>query len=975
MPSTYTTNLGIEKIATGEQSGTWGTTTNTNFDLIDTAVNGIVSITLASAGTSGSPNDLPITDGTASNGRNKFIEFVDGGDLGATAYVQLTPNDAEKIVHIRNSLSGSRSIIVFQGTYNASNDFEIPNGADVTLKFDGAGTGATVTDVNVDLTVTGVTATSTASFSGATIDDLGTVTTADINGGTIDGTVIGGSSAAAGTFTTFTSTGIDDNATSTKLTVSDTGIDVTGTVTSDKAIVGYSRAAGTGGIVLYDDDQSENRLTLATGGGTGINAVINQAGGSFNITDASLNTVATFNDGGNVGIGTASPGSSTNYNTLTINGTTGGIVEFHSGGSLQSYILGNSSELRMQSQSTQPLTFNTNGTERMRIDSSGNVGIGTASPATTLHVETSGNTGIQLRSGTASYGNINFNDGATAKGQILYDHNGDYMRLYVNSAERMRIDSSGNVGIGTDSPADELHINNDSSNVNLRLTRNTVTGARISGSDGALSPAIIFETIASSTATERMRIDSSGYVGIGTTSPQDVLHVEGGNARIGADDNSNHSARIQVNSGGASGYEASLDFLYESNATPRARIAVNSSLDGLLFSVLSGGSITERMRLLGNGNLGIGTTSPGYKLQLNSVGDNDGLLVKSGSASYINYLLFGDSGSNTVGRLGYNHANNSMTFFTTDNERMRIDSSGKVGINTSTMGSAAGSLLTLSGTSASYTQFNAGTSGGGAVGTEGNGLVFYGYSGNLGSETYTKHMTLDSSGNVGIGRVPNANGVLQLNAGTGSNCNITFSENSTEKWFIGNVTSSDAFRFYDVVNASERMRITSDAFLLVGTTSTTVDQSNFGTRIGGTSGATLKSFRNAGGGSTCCAFGGNAGEAIVMGDGDLENTNNSYGAISDARLKSNIVDASSQIDDIMAVQVRSYTLNETGDRHIGVVAQELEASGMSGLVKTDDEGMKSVKYSILYMKAIKALQEAVTRIETLEAEVAALKGA
>ena len=48
---------------------------------------------------------------------------------------------------------------------------------------------------------------------------------------------------------------------------------------------------------------------------------------------------------------------------------------------------------------------------------------------------------------------------------------------------------------------------------------------------------------------------------------------------------------------------------------------------------------------------------------------------------------------------------------------------------------------------------------------------------------------------------------------------------------------------------------------------------------------------------------------------------------------------------------------------------------MSGLVKTDDEGTKSVKYSILYMKAIKALQEAVTRIETLEAEVAALKGA
>jgi len=143
MPSTYTTNLGIEKIATGEQSGTWGATTNTNFDLIDQAINGIVAVTLASAGSSGSPNTLAITDGSASDGRNKFVEFVDGGDLGATAYVQLTPNDAEKIVIIRNSLSGGQSLIVFQGTYNASNDFEVPNGNDVVLKFDGAGTGAT----------------------------------------------------------------------------------------------------------------------------------------------------------------------------------------------------------------------------------------------------------------------------------------------------------------------------------------------------------------------------------------------------------------------------------------------------------------------------------------------------------------------------------------------------------------------------------------------------------------------------------------------------------------------------------------------------------------------------------------------------------------------------------------------------------------------------------------------------------------
>ena len=156
MPSTYTTNLGIEKIGTGEQSGTWGTTTNTNLDLIDQAVNGVVQVTLAAAGTSGSPNSLPINDGSASDGRNKFIEFTDGGDLGATAYVQLTPNDAEKVAFFRNSLTGGRSVIIFQGTYNASNDFEIPSGADVVLKFDGAGAGATVTQVFEDLTISAV---------------------------------------------------------------------------------------------------------------------------------------------------------------------------------------------------------------------------------------------------------------------------------------------------------------------------------------------------------------------------------------------------------------------------------------------------------------------------------------------------------------------------------------------------------------------------------------------------------------------------------------------------------------------------------------------------------------------------------------------------------------------------------------------------------------------------------------------------
>ena len=147
MPSTYTLNNGIELIATGEQSGTWGDTTNLNLGLVDTALDGQVTVTLPAAGTSGAPNALPISDGSASDGRNRLIIFADGGDLGATAFVQLTPNDAEKIVYIRNNLSGGRAIALFQGTYNAANDYEVPAGTTAVVFFNGGGAGAVAANV------------------------------------------------------------------------------------------------------------------------------------------------------------------------------------------------------------------------------------------------------------------------------------------------------------------------------------------------------------------------------------------------------------------------------------------------------------------------------------------------------------------------------------------------------------------------------------------------------------------------------------------------------------------------------------------------------------------------------------------------------------------------------------------------------------------------------------------------------------
>jgi len=130
---------------------------------------------------------------------------------------------------------------------------------------------------------------------------------------------------------------------------------------------------------------------------------------------------------------------------------------------------------------------------------------------------------------------------------------------------------------------------------------------------------------------------------------------------------------------------------------------------------------------------------------------------------------------------------------------------------------------------------------------------------------------------------------------------------------------------------------------------------------------------------------------LIWSDGDVDNHDNSYSGFSDLKLKEQIVDASSQWDDIKALTVRKFKFktdvaNGDSDSHwrLGVIAQELETAGMNGLVResidrdldNNDLGTttKSVKYSILYMKAVKALQEAMTRIETLEAKVATLEG-
>ena len=130
---------------------------------------------------------------------------------------------------------------------------------------------------------------------------------------------------------------------------------------------------------------------------------------------------------------------------------------------------------------------------------------------------------------------------------------------------------------------------------------------------------------------------------------------------------------------------------------------------------------------------------------------------------------------------------------------------------------------------------------------------------------------------------------------------------------------------------------------------------------------------------------GGTNSIYIYTNGNIQNTNNSYTGISDLKLKENIVDANSQWDDLKALKVRNYNFKEgQTHRQIGLIAQEVELIS-PGLVTEspdrDEDGndlgttTKAVQYSVLYMKAVKALQEAMERIEALEAKVAALEAA
>ena len=171
MPSTYTTRNGIELIATGEQSGTWGNTTNTNLQIIDRVLSGVGTITL-----SGTTHTLTTTDGTLTDGMYKVL--VLSGTPSGTNTITIDPNDAQKLYFVQNS-SGQSAIF----TQGSGGNVTIANGDSKIIYADGGGAGAQVSDLTANFAMSSV------SITGGSITGITDLTVAD--GGT------GASTAAA----------------------------------------------------------------------------------------------------------------------------------------------------------------------------------------------------------------------------------------------------------------------------------------------------------------------------------------------------------------------------------------------------------------------------------------------------------------------------------------------------------------------------------------------------------------------------------------------------------------------------------------------------------------------------------------------------------------------------------------------------------------------------------------------------------
>lgn len=518
------------------------------------------------------------------------------------------------------------------------------------------------------------------------------------------------------------------------------------------------------------------------------------------------------------------------------------------------------------------------------------------------------------------------NDALGGTYKLITDGLGNSSGLYLGTG--------GRIGLGTSSPSDNLEVNGAIRIADQYELKFGGTTASIFGSSSLNQ--LRFYT----NNSERLRIDSSGNVGIGTSSPDSILTLNGSS-----------SSRINLRTS-----ETRYGTIFSDSGL--LAIASITSIP-IVFAI----NDVEKMRLDSSGNLGLGTSSPSANLHISGTSDV-GLRIKSGASS-LSYIDFDDADSGTPsGSIAYNNIVDAMTFATggSNTERMRIDSSGNVGIGTS----SPSSLMHISKSTSPAIS-------------------------NSDLQGIKLTNTSTSFGGSGIG--------IELDAGNGDvNAMIAVradgNDNSTEALFIA-TTTSDPIIFATNsggtdITTNERMRITSGGNLLVATTST--DGTITCTRNGNTYNFSATSDAN---NTTEGFFRGystaaGANRIIIYSNGNIVNSNNSYGAISDAKLKENVTDASPKLDDLMQVQVRNFNYIGEDKKQIGVVAQELEdvfpsmideSTDFEEQEVTDEDGnvtkekvdlgttTKSVKYSVFVPILIKAIQELKAEIETLKSQI------